>query len=160
MTIRASKRVAAIAGILGLFAIGSAQADTRFGVAPKADATKGNTVTKVAFFDGRDCEEARSHKRRHCYKRRRRHCHETRYHAKRHCHAKRKRHRRRARRRRSKHVHHHYHYHYPLPYPAPNYEIYTYRPPYVVQPRFDIQAVYGWYDGYYYAYPYYPGVGY
>jgi hypothetical protein len=156
MTTRASKYVAAIAGLLALFAMGAAHADTRLGVALKAVAPKGNTVTKVAFFGERDCEEPHSYKHKRCHERKRRHCHERRD-AKEHCHYKRKR---RHVRRRSKQVHHHHHHYYPVPYPAPNYEIYTYRPPYEVAPRMDIQAVYGWYDGYYYAYPYYPGADY
>lgn len=172
MTIRASRYLAAITGILGLLAMGSAHAGTGIGAALKTAAPIENIVTKTGFFGYSDCEKPRHHEREVCryrrwrhHRRRHRHdvagsfgCEKPSYHERDRCH-RRWRHRRHARRP-SREVHYHYHYYYPLPYPEPNYEIYTYRRPYEVGPNTDIQAVYGWYDGYYYAYPYYPGVGY
>lgn len=155
MTIGASRYLAVITGILGLLAMGPAHADTRLGAALKTAAPTESIVTKAGFFGYSDCEGYRRHKR--CHYRRRHHC--RRYHKRKHCHYRHhRRHHRHAHRPR-KQVHYHYHY-YPLPYPEPNYEIYTYRRPYEIGPRTDIQAVYGFYEGYYYAYPYYPGVRY
>jgi hypothetical protein len=44
----------------------------------------------------------------------------------------------------------------PRPYFGGNYEIYTYRRPYALPPRTDVQMIYGWYRGYYHPFPYYP----
>jgi hypothetical protein len=172
MTIRASRYLAAITGILGLLAMSSAHAGTGIGAALKTAAPTKSIVTKVGIFGYSDCGRRRYHERRRCRYRRWRHrryrhrhhtagifgysdCGRRSYHER--CRHRRWHHRRRAYRPRRE-VHYHYHYYYPLPVPEPNYEIYTYRRPYEIGPNTDIQAVYGWYDGYYYAYPYYPGI--
>ena len=156
MTIRASSCLAVIAGTLGLIAMGPAQADSRFGAAFKAAAAERNIVTKVGFWDSDDCERPRHHRYKRCdYAES--DCAKPRYQKR--CEHKRWRHRRKQATYRKRHVHHHQ---YPF-YDGPNYEIYTYRRPYEIGPRTDIQPVYGWYDGYYNpypSYPWYPGVGY
>jgi hypothetical protein len=135
MTIRASNCLAAITGTLGFFAIGSAHADTSFGAAHLGAAHFASTptskiVTEVGFFREDDCQRPTVHVRKPC---------------------KRWRPPRR-------HVHR-----FPRPWPpyyGGNYEIYTYRRPYALPPRTDVQWVYGRYRGYYYPYPHYPGAGY
>jgi hypothetical protein len=130
MTIRASNCLAAITGTLGLFAIGSAHADTRLGAALTAAAPVEKIVIRAGFFQDRPCDEHRYREPKPCYHKRWR----------------------------PRQVHRH-----PIrwrPYYGSNYEIYTYRRPYALGPRTDVQMIYGWYRGYYYPYPYYAGVGY
>jgi hypothetical protein len=138
MTIRASNCLAAITGILGFFAMGSAQADTRLGATLNALAPTEKIVIKAGFEHESPCYRPRYHKPRWHHRERCRHF---------------------------KHRRHRYHrahrHHYPRrPYYGHNYEIYTYRKPYSIGPRLDVQMVYGWYRGYYYPYPYYRGIGY
>jgi hypothetical protein len=165
MTIRASICLAAITGILGLFSIGSAHADSRFGAALKALAPIEKIVTKAgAFYEhadrpccaDRDREEYRERRYRerdddydHSWLRRWRHRHAY-HHRHRHecCGYP-----------RTRHVRRHYP-RYPRPVYGRNYEIYTYRRPRYVGPSTGVQWIYGRYRGYYYPYPYYPGVGY
>lgn len=130
MTIRAST-LAAFAFSLGLFAFGSAHAGSGIGAVRDAFAPVEKIVAKAGFFDDSPC-----HARHRYYERKR-------------CYYRRWRSRRR---------------HVWRPYPrrphfyGHNYEIYTYRRPYAIDPRLDVQMVYGWYRGYYHPYPYYPGV--
>jgi hypothetical protein len=159
MTIRASSCLAVITGALGLFATSPAQADARLGAALNSAATKSSIVVKAGFWDEDECRRPRyrykscDYSDDSCSRRRYRE-----YRAYRGCESRRWR----------RHRHHHgsvayrkpqihYHFHYPM---GPNYQIYTYRKPYEVGPRTDVQAVYGWYEGYYAPYPWYPGVGY
>ena len=135
MTIRASSCLAAIAGSLGFFAIGSAHADTsfgatHFGAARLASAT--SIVTKAGLFERGDCDQPAYRERKPC---------------------------KRWRVQRRRHVER-----FPRPWPrfhyGRDYEVYTYRRPYSPTPRMDIQMIYGWYRGYYNPYPYYRGDGY
>jgi hypothetical protein len=153
MTIRASICLAAISGILGLFSMGSAHADSRVGAALKTIAPIENIVTKTGFEHESDsysdgyCRNRSAEHKRCYYKRWRRHHHRysRRYHERHKCcrgYARKRHHRRR---------------HYPRPRYGRNYEIYTYKPP-ITGSRHQAQLIYGWYRGYYHPYPRYPGV--
>lgn len=157
----------AITGILGLFAmVGSAQADTRLGTALKAFSPLENTVTKAGFFDNDDDCDNSSYRRKRCRYRASRDCDDDADRGRRHCSYKRWYHRRHHADRddyrgkccgRRRHVRRHRPRFPPRPIYGRNYEVYTYRRPYAVDSAYRGQMIYGWYRGYYYPYPSYPG---
>jgi len=155
MTIRASICLAAITGILGLFSIGSAHADSRLGAALKALAPIENNITRVGHYrhHGRRCCRHRDEDREDRYRDRDDDYDHSWLRHWRHRYVHRDRHRRCCRYVRR----HHRRYVRPFPTFGRNYEIYTYRRIPAAGPRTDVQWVYGRYRGYYYPYPHYEG---
>ena len=129
MTIRVSNFLAVGVGVWGLFNITSAHASPSLGSAFKANSAESIVVRAGFYSDDRCFRPLREH-REHC-----------------------ERHRWRPRRFAVRPERPHF---IPRPYFGSNYEVYTYRRPYDLPPRTDVQMVYGWYRGYYHPFPHYP----